>query len=272
MEIPAGPLNLLSKRRFTKKESHPIRLPKTSFKKKVIWLRRFLYVTDTHGVRTVYERMFDLGKAKDIDFLVFGGDITSGANPNGQRFFLESYLVPRLIEFRKHFKKPVYLMMGNDDFSSNVRILKKAGRAKVLRLLHSRFYRLDGLNIAGYPFVNPTPFLLKDWEKTEEKIERDLEKLSENIDPKRTIYVFHAPPYGTKLDMLYNGEHKGSKAIRNFIEEKQPLLCLHGHIHESPEVSGVIRQKIGRTVCVNPGSGRIILVDAERLRITKVEE
>ncbi len=235
-------------------------------------MAKFLYVTDTHGRIPVYERMFDLGRDRDIDFLVFGGDITSGANPSGQKFFLDTYLVPRLREFRKHFKKPVFIMMGNDDFESNFRILKRLGRQKVICILHNRFYRMHGFNIAGYPFVNPTPFLLKDWEKTEEEIERDLEKLSEKIDTEKTIYVFHAPPYGTKLDMLHSREHKGSKAIRKFIEEKQPLLCLHGHIHESRDVSGVIKQKIGKTICVNPGGGKIILIDLDKMKIKKVKE
>ena len=233
---------------------------------------KFLYVTDTHGTHSVYEKMFDLGRAKDIDFLVFGGDITSGVNPNAQKFFLEFYLIPRLKEFRKHFKKPVFIMMGNDDFSSNYRMLKKAGKGKFVRILHNRFYKMRGFEIAGYPFVNPTPFLLKDWEKTEGEIEKDLEKLSKNIDSKKTIYVFHAPPHGTKLDMLLNKEHKGSEAVRKFIEKEQPLLCLHGHIHESPEVSGAIRQRIGKTLCVNPGSGRIISIDLGRMRIKKAEK
>jgi len=232
---------------------------------------KFLYVTDTHGTQTIYEKMFDLGRAEDIGFLVFGGDITSGANPNGQKFFLESYLVPRLREFGEHFGKPVFIMMGNDDFSSNFRILRKAGRDKIVRILHNRFHRIGGFNVAGYPFVNPTPFLLKDWEKTEEEIAKDLEKLSKKINPKKTVYIFHAPPYGTKLDMLHNKEHKGSEAIRNFIEKNQPLLSLHGHIHESPEISGTIRQKIGETLCVNPGDGRIILVDMKGMKIREMD-
>lgn len=232
---------------------------------------KFLYVTDVHGTRSIYEKMFDLGRARDIDFLVFGGDITTGVSPNAQKFFLDFYLIPRLKEFRKHFKKPVFIMMGNDDFSSNVRLLKKITKYKVVKLLHNRFYKMNGFSIAGYPFVNPTPFLLKDWEKEEGDIEKDLEKLSKNIDPKKTVYIFHAPPNGTKLDMLLNKEHKGSESIRKFIEKRQPLLTLHGHIHESPEVSGVIKQKIGKTVCVNPGGGRIILVDLDEMRIKKVK-
>jgi Icc-related predicted phosphoesterase len=232
-------------------------------------MTKFLYVTDTHGIRSTFEKMFNLGRSRDIDFLVFGGDITSGANPNGQKFFLESYLIPRLKEFRKHFGKPVFMMMGNDDFASNFRILRKAGREKIVKILDGRFYKVGDFNIFGYPFVNPTPFLLKDWEKTEEEIEKDLENLSEKINPKKTICIFHAPPYGTKLDMLHNNEHKGSEAIRNFIRKNQPLLCLHGHIHESPEVSGAIKQRVGETLCTNPGNGNIIMVDIQGLKIDK---
>ena len=42
----------------------------------------------------------------------------------------------------------------------------------------------------------------------------------------------------------------GSRAVREAIEKTQPLLGLHGHVHESPGA-----QKLGRTLCVNPGLG-----------------
>lgn len=232
---------------------------------------KFLYVTDVHGTHSVYEKMFELGKERDIDFLVFGGDITSGVSPKAQKFFLEFYLIPRLREFRKKFRKPVFLMMGNDDYSSNERLLKKIARYKTVRLLHNRYYKMRGFNIAGYPFVNPTPFLLKDWEKEEGEIGEDLEKLSKKIDPGETVYVFHAPPHGTRLDMLHSREHKGSEAIADFIRKRQPRLTLHGHIHESPDVSGVSRQRIGKTLCLNPGSGVIVSVDLGSMKVTKVK-
>jgi Icc-related predicted phosphoesterase len=228
---------------------------------------RFLYVTDVHGMIDVYEKAFELAEAKDIAFLVFGGDITSGATPGCQKFFLEFYLIRRLREFRKKTGKPVYIMMGNDDFASNFPILRKAGRDKLVKVLHKSFYKFADFIIAGYPHVNPTPFLLKDWEKTEEEIAKDLEKLSKNINPGKAVYIFHAPPHGTKLDMLHNGQHKGSEAVRKFIGKEQPVLTLHGHIHESPRVSGVMKQKIGKTLCVNPGNARIISVDLGKMKI-----
>jgi len=233
-------------------------------------MMKFIYVTDVHGMVDVYEKAFELGEAKDVDFLVFGGDITSGANPNGQKFFLEFYLARRLKEFRKKVKKPVFIMMGNDDFSSNFCILRKAGRQKIAMVLHNRFFRMDGFYVAGYPYVNPTPFLLKDWEKSEKEIEEDLGKLFRKIDHERTVYVFHAPPHGTKLDVLHNGEHEGSTAIRGFIEKFQPLLTLHGHIHESSDMTGAISERLGKTLCVNPGNARIISVELETLKMKEM--
>lgn len=232
---------------------------------------KFIYVTDLHGMTEVYEKAFELAAAKDVDFLVFGGDITSGATPRCQRFFLEFYLIRRLKEFRKKTGKPVFIMMGNDDFALNFPMLRKAGRDKIVRVFNRSFYRLSGMAVVGYPFVNPTPFLLKDWEKSEDEIAKDLNKLAKNIGPGKAVYIFHAPPYGTKLDIMFNGEHKGSEAVRKFIEKAQPLLTLHGHIHESCKVSGCIKQRIGKTLCVNPGNARIISVNLGNMEITEMK-
>ncbi|MCX6818259.1 MAG: metallophosphoesterase [Candidatus Aenigmarchaeota archaeon] len=235
-------------------------------------MTKILYVTDVHGIVKVYERVFELARASDIDAIVFGGDITSGVNPSGQAFFLQFYLTPRLKEFKKQAKKPVFIMMGNDDFEANFKILKKAGKLRTAMLLHRKSYRHKEWTIAGYPYINPTPFLLKDWEKTEEEIYTELKAMSSRLDMEKMIFVFHAPPLGTKLDMLHNGEHKGSEAIRRFIEDAQPMLTLHGHIHESPGVSKSMKQKIGRTLCVNPGNAKIISIDLGTLAIKVIKD
>ena len=84
-------------------------------------------------------------------------------------------------------------------------------------------------------------------------------------DPGRAVFNLHVPPYDTNLDqapeldanltpkLSLSGGFKivpvGSKAVRQAIEKYQPVLGLHGHIHESRSA-----QKIGRTMCINPGS------------------
>ena len=94
-------------------------------------------------------------------------------------------------------------------------------------------------------------------------IREDLNRLIKPMNYKKAIYIMHSPPFGTKLDLIQGGSHAGSRSIKVFIEERQPLLTLHGHIHESPEVSGTYIDRIGETLSINPGqsawSGRDLI-------------
>ena len=104
-----------------------------------------------------------------------------------------------------------------------------------------------------------------------ETLEECLAALVRLSPPARTVYVFHAPPAGTALDQIGDRSHVGSAAIRWFIEQYQPLLTLHGHIHESPLVSGSISETIGKTLMLNPGDSqtrlRALLVSLEGTKI-----
>ena len=62
------------------------------------------------------------------------------------------------------------------------------------------------------------------------------------------LFISHAPPFHTSVDIVTNGQHVGSLAVREFIENYQPDVCITGHIHE-----GKGEDKIGRTVVINPG-------------------
>ena len=123
---------------------------------------------------------------------------------------------------------------------------------------------VGGHEMISTGWTNPSPWKTTR-EESDEKLETRLEEyISKLRDPKSAIFNFHAPPYQSKLDdaplldkdlnpILQAGRvvmvPVGSKAVRAMIEKYQPLLGLHGHIHEA---SGSI--KIGRTHCVNPGS------------------
>lgn len=228
----------------------------------------FIYATDIHGDQHIYERILEYAVKSGIKYVVFGGDICYSGFLNiyitTQREFLERYLIPLFKDFQRKGLE-IFVMMGNDDFSINMDLLRKAETQGILRSLHLSVHRFGKFFITGYSYIPPTPFLMKDWEKPEEEIFQDLKILSQQTNPRKTVYVFHVPPKNTKLDLLYNGEHVGSEAVRKFIQETQPLLSLHGHIHESPDVSGSWKQWIGRTLCVNPGNARPILVDLENL-------
>lgn len=93
-------------------------------------------------------------------------------------------------------------------------------------------------------------------------IARDLERIASDAGKEkigRMIMVMHSPPSNTTHDKagFHEGwRHVGSLAIREFIEKCQPLLTLHGHVHESYKLTGEYKQNIGKTICVNPGTDK----------------
>jgi Icc-related predicted phosphoesterase len=121
---------------------------------------------------------------------------------------------------------------------------------------------IDGMTMISMGWTNPTP-----WHTFREAEEPDLavrieRALTHAPDPEHTIFNFHAPPYGSRLDyapalnddLSYKAGGQalrpvGSTAVRDAVKSYQPLLSLHGHIHES---KGSVR--LGKTLALNPGS------------------
>jgi Icc-related predicted phosphoesterase len=104
-----------------------------------------------------------------------------------------------------------------------------------------------------------------------ETIQEDLDRLPKPLHPKRTIYIMHSPPFGTRLDLIQGRKSAGSRSIKTFIEKTQPLLTLHGHIHESPQLSGAYLDRIGETVSINPGQFNTPKLQAVLFEIGNVE-
>ncbi|MBI2108495.1 metallophosphoesterase [Candidatus Woesearchaeota archaeon] len=263
---------------------------------------KIIYTSDLHGTKPLYERLAKKASEDGIKAIVIGGDLcprggaTLQETVKTQKDFLEKFMIPLL----EKANKQVFLIMGNDDFRINEAILEN-NNIKNIHYINKKSLKINKkFNIAGYGFVNPTPFRLKDWEKDEgfdsakptplfpEEIRTadrekgtiigDLGNLGKLSNPKNTIYVIHTPPFNTKLDVITDGTHVGSRAVRQFIEEEQPLLTLHGHIHESPRISGSWRDNIGKTICINAGSSypenrlNAVIIDLESLKNIKYIE
>ena len=121
--------------------------------------------------------------------------------------------------------------------------------------------RYDGFRSA--PDGALKPFSFRGREKEEslaaelEGIEREWERVRPDAGggagPAPLICVFHGPPHGTACDQVSKGVHVGSHETRRFIERVRPVLGLHGHIHESPVVSGQFADRLGDTICINAG-------------------
>jgi uncharacterized protein len=120
-----------------------------------------------------------------------------------------------------------------------------------------------GLQMLTVGYSNRTPFN-SPREMDEPELEAHIRRAAMGIaDPSRTVFTLHVPPYDSGLDSARlredltvatrNGQRVmtpvGSTAVRTLIEEMQPLLGLHGHVHESRAT-----RRIGRTLCINPRS------------------
>ncbi|HEY7207465.1 MAG TPA: hypothetical protein VH416_04425 [Gaiellaceae bacterium] len=149
---------------------------------------------------------------------------------------------------------------GNDDQFEVDEIIEQA---KNVELGEGRVVEIDGFQMASTGWANRTP-----WHTYREEDEPDLDSRLRAVvqqvtaEPERTIFSFHCPPYGSKLDDAPELTHDmrlkdagratkpvGSTAVRDVIREYQPALALHGHIHEARGSA-----RLGKTLCINPGS------------------
>lgn len=152
---------------------------------------------------------------------------------------------------------------GNDDPETLRRAIETSG---YVEYPDEKVTDIDGFHeMISLGYSNPTPWNLPG-DITEEELSRKLEKVCSGVKRMEgCVFNIHVPPIGTHLDVapLLNpdlslklspgGEpemgHVGSTAVKAGIEKHQPLIGLHGHIHESRGYT-----KIGRTHCFNPGS------------------
>jgi hypothetical protein len=159
-------------------------------------------------------------------------------------------------------RKTFYFMPGNDDLYSIDAVIEEFEHVHNPDM--KRFVIDDDYELYGLSNANMTPWLCaRDIEEDDLAVKLEaLEKLI--VNPERAILALHVPPYGSNLDtcpeldkdlkiVAQGGQvvmkSAGSTAVKVFIEKIQPMLTLHGHIHESPG-----HTRIGRTLAINAGS------------------
>jgi uncharacterized protein len=170
-----------------------------------------------------------------------------------------------------------FVCPGNDDEMEVDDVIR---RSDLVELGEGRMVEIDGYTMISTGWSNHTPWNTHR-EETEEQLGERIEAMAKQVsDPSHAIFNLHCPPYKSGLDeapaidadlrLLHGGRALrpvGSTAVREAIEKHQPLLSLHGHIHES---KGAI--KIGKTLSINPGSsyeegmlmGAIIQLDPKK--------
>ncbi len=248
----------------------------------------FLYVTDLHGNRRKYERTLALALELRAFLVVNGGDmLPHGRMHEEQERFLREFLDPHFASYQEAGIR--YLgMLANDDLRAHDPLFESlCAKYPLAGDIGRKAAAVGPYDFLGMNLVTDFPFRLKDrarmdgrdfvfprqfgggllsvpggWEEVPDwpsrarslpTIEEELRSLPGPRDPGKAVYVIHGPPAGLGLDVCRGGAAVGSEATRRFLEERQPLLSLHGHIHESPEESGTWKTNIGRTVCIQPG-------------------
>jgi uncharacterized protein len=155
----------------------------------------------------------------------------------------------------------LFVMAGNDDPWYVDEILEAS---PALVFCDDRIVRVGRHEMLSSSYANPTPWN-SPRELDEDALYERLKRLADQLeDPASAIFNLHVPPYDSRLDQApdlkpdltprYSGGQPvmkpvGSRAVRQLIEEVQPLLALHGHIHESKGET-----RIGRTLALNSGS------------------
>ncbi len=196
-------------------------------------------VADIHGARGARQWIQEQARSLAAEALVVCGDISNFGPVEYVRSFLEDMPLPCLA------------VPGNCDPRESVGVLEAFQVS-----LHDKVRDLGGLKFVGLGGSNPTPFGTP-FELPEEEILARLEA----IMAYESVLVTHAPPKG-HVDLLpHSGQHVGSTAIAQVVEEFAPSLVLCGHIHEARGA------EVGTTTFVNPGPARdgfSAMVEADR--------
>lgn len=255
-----------------------------------------MFVSDLHGSVDRYDKLMRKIREHKPKAVLMGGDLMPPFHGFAAAFggvhqdFIGDFLASRLEALRDALgaEYPRFLViLGNDDLRLEEASILDLGAQGLLEYIHQRRVDLDGYPIYGYSFVPPTPFRLKDWERYDvsrfvdpgcvspeegarsipvspqearwSTIQKDLDEWTRGADLSRAIFLFHTPPYQSRLDRAaLDGQmieyvpldvHVGSIAVQRFIRRRQPLLTLHGHVHESARLTGSWSDRIGETHC-----------------------
>ena len=189
--------------------------------------------SDVHADVGMAKKLVKRAEKDDIELVICAGDFT----------VFERQLKSMLRLFNS-IGKPVVLIPGNHEEPKAIETY--ISDFKNIVYVHKKMWEYHGITFVGWG----TDGFTKRSEDFRTTAREWRNKLTPNA---RVVLITHAPPHGTKLDRLE--EHVGNKDIRAAIERIQPVLAVSGHIHETEGK----QDKIGRTLCVNPGWKGMVL-------------
>lgn len=255
---------------------------------------RVCFTTDLHGRPELYDQLDQLVRGERPEVLIVGGDMLADGDiddPVGtQVAYVHNVFMRRVEGWQREVPGLIVAcILGNHDWlCAWIALQTHHDAGRIVLLDHRQAWPCAGVWFLGYSKTPPTPYWVKDFERLDlpgdpmpetggavwdldgQCVRKALprehfgEQASLAVELEaaarldgRWVFVCHAPPHASNLDRLPHVDHPvGSRAVRQFIEQRQPTLSLHGHIHESPDVSGSYTDRIGECTSANPGQGR----------------
>jgi hypothetical protein len=223
---------------------------------------KILIFADIHGE---YEKAADVLnqiKTEGIDLILCPGDFTDMfAVPDG---FSQMDIADMVLQKIMALKVPILCVPGNHD---PYEVLELFNEYSVN--LHDKIKKIKNMLFMGWGGA-PTPFNTI-FEPSEEETTESLEKLYGKAKGEKFVLMIHDPPLNTKLDTTFTKKHVGSKAIRGFIEKRQPILAISAHIHESMGTD-----RLGESTLFYPGAlfegyYGIVEIDERSKKVIKCE-
>lgn len=252
---------------------------------------KFLALADVHQSAEKWEQLVSTVKKLKPDLVLIAGDIYPKDEGILNQVTYSPRLREHAVAINNTGAE-IVLIPGNDDNRLIVPDLEKGDAEGLWHCVADRVKEVRGFELCGCPWIRDYPFGYKHWVAPESpedlsispfqigppltiddsnEVETILnyetylvDKISiiESLDKmvgrvkniNTSIWLIHEPPAGLELDLCASGDRVGSPLVYKFLEEKQPLFSIHGHIHEAPKYNGGIwAAKIGRTLCVQPG-------------------
>ncbi|MEM7335014.1 MAG: metallophosphoesterase [Chloroflexota bacterium] len=196
---------------------------------------KLLLFSDLHNSQSAAMRLVEMAAA--VDVLVGAGDFATVRRG-----------IEITIDILKQTGKTAVLVPGNSE--SFEELQAACGRWQGAHVLHGSSVTIDGLTFAGLGGGIPvTPFGSWSYDFSDEEASQLLASAGDGCD----VLVSHSPPFGA-VDVSSSGRQLGSRAIRTYVEAKQPRLVVCGHIHASAGK----QEMVGKTAVINAGPNGII--------------
>lgn len=252
---------------------------------------KLMTLSDIHQMSDKWKKLIKACEKEKPDVVAIAGDLFPKDNGIIDQINFVKH-VEKYVNQIKHMGIEVVLILGNDDNQLLIPKFQELDEKGLFHFVHDKVKIVKGYEFVGMPWVPDYPFTYKFWVKSDlpEDMHISIEQLGnpcilndenqfedikeryinylfkkgtikEQLDVliskvqnmNKSIWLIHAPPAFMKLDVCGHGEEVGSKAITFFVEHNNPMLTIHGHIHESPEVTGIWKKQVGDTLVIQNG-------------------